>query len=455
MSLNKLFLLSVCAVSLCIGIGSPILGSGIDEPLLKKHRTEDRGAVVTVDVVRHSPESDRSTSSRISEYEGEYVHSDHNGIVRITQPKYPTYKGVQGLRLNPKIISELRIDKGNGMPYHLVDFNNLEGPFEGTTRIETIVDSSIPFTIIDSKEAEKKPYSSIGRLEMFFPKGDKESGSSYYGSGAALDRNLVITAAHNFLPPQFNDHPNTGRMRAEEVRFHHMLTTATISNQNSVRSARVSTHCFIHPEWEKNFNPNYDIALVFLSESLKLTQVQIDELLKLKVLNGKEETLRIVGHPNGTIHMSESIGKARWEQAVDSQNIVYHFANTLPGSSGSPIISEDLHIVGTHTTGASEETNGANSGVRMRLELLPFIEDSIKRHQEFLDNMDQIEEFQHKEKQRQEQALIEKGKAEGEIEGQIKLLTRQIRTNKIQLKDIMNDDEIDGDVKEGLKKALQ
>ncbi|MDP3935848.1 MAG: trypsin-like peptidase domain-containing protein [Alphaproteobacteria bacterium] len=351
-------------------------------------------------------------------FKGKYVSASSEGIVTIKQEKYPKYSGVQHLRLNPKIISELRIDKGNGMPYHLVDFNDLEGPFEGTTRIETIMDSSVPFTIIDTKESKKKPYSSIGRLEMFFPKGDKESGSSYYGSGAALDKNLVITAAHNFLPPQFNDHPNTGRIRAEEVRFHHMLTTATVSNQHAVRSARVSTHCFIHPEWEKSFNPDYDVALVFLSESLNLIQAQIDELLKLKILNGKEETIRIIGHPNGTVNMSESKGKTSWEQTVDSQNILYHLANTLPGSSGSPIISDDLHVIGTHTRGVGEETNGANSGVRMRLELLPFIDHSITIHQEFLANMDQIEEFQQREKQRQEQALIDKGIDKGIIEGE-------------------------------------
>lgn len=440
MRLNKLFLLSVYTVSLCIGWGAPIIGAEIDEPLLKKHRADGSAAVVVIGVAPHSPESDRSTSPYISEYEGKYVHSDHKGIVTISQPKYPKYTGVQNLRLNPKIISELRIDSGNGMPYHLVDFNNLEGPFEGAPRIEIIVDSSNPFTIIDPKESEKKPYSSVGRLEMFFPRGDKESGSSYYGSGAALDKNLVITAAHNFLPPQFNNHPNTGRIRAEEVRFHHMLTTATVSDQHAVRSARVSTHCFIHPEWEKSFNSDYDVALVFLSESLKLNQTQIDELLKLKILNGKEETLRIVGHPNGTIHMSESMGRARWEQTVDSQNIVYHLANTLPGSSGSPIISEDLHVIGTHTMGACEETKGANSGVRMRLELLPFIDNSIRRHQEFLDNMDKVEELQQKERERQEQALIEKGIAKGLAAGEKTKaieIARNLKSMKLTIEQII------------------
>lgn len=384
-------------------------------------------------------------------FQGKYITVSPEGVVTIKQEKYPKYSSVQHLRLNPKIISELRIDKGNGMPYHLVDFNNLEGPFEGMARIETIVDSSTPFTIITAKESEKKPYSSIGRLEMFYPKGDKESGSSYYGSGAALDRNLVITAAHNFLPQYFNDHPNTARIRAEEVRFQHMLTTATLSDHAAVRSARVSTHCFIHPEWEKSFNLDYDVALVFLSESLTLTQAQIDELVKLKIINGKEEIIRIVGHPHGAIHMSESKGKTCWEQTVTSQNILYHLANTLPGSSGSPIISEDLHVIGTHTRGAGDETKGANSGVRMRLELLPFIESSIATHQAFLDNMDQIEEFQRKEKQRQEQELINKGIAEGEA----KQLARLIKQEIISMEKTLASNDISDDVKNILRSIFK
>lgn len=380
-------------------------------------------------------------------FQGKYVSANADGVVRITQPKYPKYTGVQHLLLNRKIISPLMIARGPAgyeIPYHLTD--GFDGPFEQSTRIESIVDLSVPFTIINSEEVEKKPYSSIGRLEVFFPKGDKDSSPIYYGSGAALDKNLVITAAHNFLPPDFNDHPNTGRIRAEEVKFHHMLTTARVSNKDDIRSARISTHCFIHPEWEKNFNPAYDVALLFLSESLKLTQKEVDELLKLKILNGKEETLRIVGHPNGVHHMSESVGKARWEQTVDSEEIIYHLVNTLSGSSGSPILSEDLHIIGTHTRGAGIETNGANSGVRMRLELLPFIDHSIGRHQEFLDNVDQVEEWHEKERKRKEQVLIDKGIEQGLLQGKM-TIARNLKSMNFSLDQIklmagLTDDEM-------------
>ena len=79
-------------------------------------------------------------------------------------------------------------------------------------------------------------------------------------------------------------------------------------------------------------------------------------------------------------------------------------------SSGSPIIPEDLHIIGTHT-------RGANSGVRMRKELLPFIEESIRKHQAFLENLDTLEALRAKEKERADQALIDKGKAQGLAEG--------------------------------------
>lgn len=83
-------------------------------------------------------------------FKWKYVAVSPKGILTIKQAKYPRYAGVQHLRLNPKIISSLMIDTRNGMLYHLVDYNDLEGPFEGTPRIETIVDLSTPFTIIGS-----------------------------------------------------------------------------------------------------------------------------------------------------------------------------------------------------------------------------------------------------------------------------------------------------------------
>jgi V8-like Glu-specific endopeptidase len=439
MKINKVLLLNVYTLSaLMIGVTSL---SGADVPEFagqRRQRSEDSPVAATVVAVHtESPESTRSSSSHISEYEGQYVRSDHRGVVTIRQTRYPTYSGAQNLRLVPRIISELRIDPHNHMPYHLLDPKDLVGPFEATTieTTESILDQSgIPFVIVDPDKVKEKPYSSVGRLTMTFPQNATGVVPSFYGSGAAIDKNLVITAAHNFLPEHYDGVKNTHRIRAEEVVFHHMLTTADVSKVGPVQSAKVSTHCFIHPEWEKSFNPAYDVALVFLSDSLRLSPQHVNELLKLRIRNGKEATVQIVGHPQG-LPCRESTGKARWEQTVDSQNIVYHFANTEPGSSGSPILSEDQHIIGTHTRGAGAETNGANSGVRMRKELLPFIEDSIKTHQAFLESVEMhataLEALRAKQRQEVEQVLVDKGKAEAKAEAKAK----DIENARIMLRD--------------------
>jgi V8-like Glu-specific endopeptidase len=425
MRLRKLLLLNVYTFSLLVGGITQSRGAEDLTREQKHHRTETNPIAANAVTLHDSPESTRSSSSTVSEYEGKYVHSDPRGIVTIKQDRYPTYIGVQNLRLVPRIISELRIDPGNNMPYHLIDPKDLVGPFEAANieTTESIINvSGKPFVIVEPEKAKEKPYSSCGRLTMTFPQNASGDAQSFYGSGAALDKNLVITAAHNFLPQTYNNHHNVDRVRAEEVVFHHMLTTANVSDLEPVQPAKVSTHCFVHPKWEESFDPKYDVALLFLSDSLKLSPEHINALLKLRIHNGKEETVQIVGHPKGLPRMRESTGKARWEQTIDSEQIIYHFVNTLPGSSGSPIISEDLHIVGTHTRGAGEETNGANSGVRMRKELLPFIEESIKTHQAFLENAaanaSAFEELRSKQKREAEQALIDKGLAAGKAEGE-------------------------------------
>jgi V8-like Glu-specific endopeptidase len=448
MNINKLLLLNVYTLSVLVVGVSSLKGAELPEPTLKGHRSEDYQVVAAtvVDLHTESPESRRSGSSHMSEYEGKYVLSDRKGVVTIKQPRYPSYTGNQNLWIEPKAITPIMIDESNDMPYQIVSYEEADGPLDPTS-IETIVDDSIePFTIIGSEQVGDKPYSSCGRLTMAFPKSkeykDGAEATRYFGSGAAIDKNIVITAAHNLLPPRFNNHPNVDRVRAETVKFEHMLIAARVSTQGPVAAAKVSTHCFVHPEWEKDFNPRYDVALIFLSESLNLTQGEIDKLMKLKILNGKEERIRVVGHPKGWVDMRESEGETSWEQALESQDIIYHFANTLPGSSGSPIIADSQYIIGTHTRGAFEGSSGANSGIRMRRELIPFIENSIEKHQAFLDSVDALEKLRAQEKQRQEQALVDKGEKTKTIEIARNLKSMNLTIEQIKTATGLSEEEI-------------
>lgn len=78
----------------------------------------------------------------------------------------------------------------------------------------------------------------------------------------------------------------------------------------------------------------------------------------------------------------------------------------------------------------------------MRLELLPFIDESIARHQEFLENMDKVEELQQKERQRQEQILIDKGEKAKAIKTARKMLARNIGLAEIIADTELTEDEI-------------
>ena len=318
----------------------------------------------------------------------QYVFIDSDGVITIKQEKYPKISAKQNVVVRPRIVSELMFTEHSGMPYHFVKFDNLKDQVE-VTNTERIVNESSGFNIISSDQVQDKPYSSVGRLEMFFTKdGELMRG---YGSGAAIDKNLIITAAHNI----YDEHHG----KAQTVYFQHMLTdTETLGN--SKRAAQF----FVHPQWADNFEKKYDIALVFLSESLNLTAAQIENLLKLQILQGIGNTLSIVGYPNGVINMSESSGKEVNDEKGDSEHMIYHLANTERGNSGSPIISKDLHIVGTHTNGfGSDCIVQANNGVKVRPDIFKFVKDSVKSYQESL-NDNKAKDVQKEE----QQAIIDK-----------------------------------------------
>jgi len=394
-------------------------------------------------------------------FSGKYVQCHENGTVSITQPLYPKYTGSQNLRLEPRRISEMMFDNMFGdMPYYRVDPKDLVGPFE-TMQVESVIDSSKPFEIVTQDKVSTNPYSSCGRIRMtFFPEHHS------VGSAAAIDRNLVITAAHNLLPDIFNKTPNINKTLAYEVRFEHMLLKdSPVVTKSYV--AEVSSHCFIHPKWVENFDPRYDIAFIFLSESLNLTQAQFDELLKLRIINEEDAEIRVIGYPNGTHKMSETSGSvvkmenAGDGRAIDSKEIIYHLANTERGSSGSPIIatSKELklgesdsnanHIIGIHTCGSDEDVP-ANSGVRLREELMEFLDKSIDFHQKSLENSESLAQIRaqqaKEEKEKQEQKLIDQGRKE--------MIINMIN-NKMSLNDIANIAQISVDEVQAIKNELE
>ena len=390
-------------------------------------------------------------------FSGKYVQCKDNGLVSITQPLYPEYTGAQNFKLHPRVISDIIVEDNmfGRMPYYIVDPKDLVGPFE-TMPLESVIDSALPFEIVSQDKIETNPYSSYGRLTMTFSPEYKTA-----GSGAAIDRNLVITAARNLLPDVLNKAKNVNKTLAQEVRFEDIFTIEDFTI-NHAYSAKVSSHCFIHPKWIENFDPRYDIAFIFLSENLHLTQEQVNEL---RIFDEKDTEIRVVGYPKDTNRMTEDarhiIGIPYPNRAIDSQEIIYHLANTDRGSSGSPIIAD--HIIGIHTC-RSDEDIPANSRIRLREELMEFLDNSINLHQKALQNSEnlgkiraQYEEKEEEEKRNKSLKLIEqsieKGIEKGKQEQNKAIIIKMLKRND-NLQDIADFNEISVDEVKNIKNEL-
>ncbi len=189
-----------------------------------------------------------------------------------------------------------------------------------------------------------------------------------------------------------------------------------------------------------------------------MTQAQVDELLKLRIFDEKDTEIRVVGYPKGTNRMTETAGQIVEMQnpnrAIDSKEIIYHLANTEPGSSGSPIIAD--HIIGIHAYGASKDVP-ANSGVKIRDEIMKFLDESIDLHQNALANSTNLAKFrvqkEKEEKERQDRKLIEQGIEKGKQEEKKAIIIKMLKRNDT-LQDIADFNEISVDEVKNIKNEL-
>lgn len=366
------------------------------------------------------------------QYAGQYVVVDHNGVVHINQKMYPDFRMNEGTQF---FTCDDEITYSNGKYYHQVgepifrdemvfwDLEEIELsdiPFVPQPVEARLTEN--PYEIVAEEDCKTSPYFSCGRLNMSFPPavsdGPDQRGS---GSAAAIEPNILVTAAHNFMPPTWNGVPNRDKVKANSVRFLHIKTRG----KERVACEVSTLHCFVHPKWEESFDPYYDVAFVFLNQSLTSTQEEKDRLLSLHVLSpALEHSIQVVGYPRGVSEMRRTTGdvKAREDRPVEAMNIVYHTANTEPGSSGSPIVRDGRSLVGVHTR-APSPGGTMNRGVRIRLDLMPFLDEMVAQNQQYLADAVAYEAEKMAKKARDERQRIEeieaRGRADGEARGEI------------------------------------
>ena len=244
-------------------------------------------------------------------FQGKYVRLTHEGIIAITQPRYPIHKTSQNLmpptrQTGPAVITRHPNGTYSAMiPTEPYPEGQILDPLPSETKL-----TGEAYEIVTKNDATKRPHFSCGRLKMHFE--SFPAGKDYFcGSAAAIDKNLLVTAAHNFLPSDLpSGVPNHNKIRANTVNFEHLLLGE--DERRGAYHIHVASHCYMHPEWEKNFNPHYDMALVFLSQCITLTPEEHNQLLRLQVLpDSVRGSIRSVGYPETYPVMRASLGEFR------------------------------------------------------------------------------------------------------------------------------------------------
>jgi len=219
---------------------------------------------------------------------------------------------------------------------------------------------------VEHRKFKELPFDGSGRLE---------AENNYYrgvGSATLFDNDAIITAGHNFL------NKIDGKIqRFEKASYTHKSK----HTKDSITVDIAEMH--VHPKWEKNEDPDYDVAIAFLKE--KIPAIKKISLLKDGPIKGTG--ILVTGYPESTEHMHQSLGNiVPVQNSSDKQ--IYHNANTRVGNSGGSIVFDDEKVmketrgrdilVGVHT---GVQTQHANRGVRLRDDILDFIAEAIKKRE--------------------------------------------------------------------------
>ena len=287
-------------------------------------------------------------------------------------------------------------------------------------QLEAVISSEEAFSLVEERDADKKPYSSCGRLRMCFTEGD------YTGSAVAIGKNLILTAGHNLIQTKLGE--------AKDV-FFQQLIKRTVSKYTMPE--KISVSCFVHPKWQESFDSKYDVALLLLSGSLPVERT--DKLYMKLAEVEKDDSIKVVHYPSKP-YMNESQGKVVDTNEVSVAEMIYHNAKTDFGSSGSPIFDKDSDIIGVHTAKVSIDKKFAyNQGVKIRRDLLEFIDDSIEK---FLLDEDVRKARAIKERKEKEDVLRKEGEEKGKIEMILNCHSQNLEVSMIAVLVNMPEEEV-------------
>lgn len=227
---------------------------------------------------------------------------------------------------------------------------NYDIPQEGLKSVP-VEEESLPESIIgeDSraivKDYLKNPYKKIVLLNIINGK------HTYRGTGAMINDNTVLTAAHNIYNKKDGGYAKT------------VYVYAGASKSGVKIGEAVATQKFVPREYRDTASHDYDFAVIKLNNNLgkKTGSFSLSSSINTK------EPLQIAGFPGDKGGNTQYTSKGKIIDFTNHQ--VYYDMDTFGGQSGSPVWNSKNLIVAVHTYGGTN----VNSGTRLNEEKLALI----------------------------------------------------------------------------------
>ena len=193
------------------------------------------------------------------------------------------------------------------------------------------------------------PFQSICRIDTLY-----SNNESYFGTGAIIGPQTILTAAHNIYRKDFGLGTN--------------FTIVPGLNGSSKPYGSFHTSVCEYPKkWIETFDQKYDFGAIFLSQPLPNTLHPIEfASLDDDILNSKP-TITICGYPKDKPEIGHPLaGRMQYYHSSKISEVTpftfKYYTDTKPGQSGSPLLyknGNNYFICAIHNTGGNPEPNSA------------------------------------------------------------------------------------------------
>ena len=229
-----------------------------------------------------------------------------------------------------------------------------------------------PYQIIGNNDMEliedttEWPYSAVAFIKVYWPNAETTRGTA-----SLISSNVAVTAAHNLYNAELD-------MWATSVTVYPGMSDSDLIGsllngyQSSVLAASI--------DWVERGDINYDWGTIVLDEEVDESDIGFYFVIDFFPTNPPTNMpITVLGYPNtGSLVTNYSQHMSNGVITDVSPNIFLHNADTLEGSSGSPILSQRADIIGINV-GRSSPENG-NIGVKMDTNAIVNIFNIVSRY---------------------------------------------------------------------------